>query len=457
MVDESGSVYFFGGRVKMSEIIEQPRNFCMLGAQHTVCAIERAIPIVHAGPGCSAKLFSGMSFCGGYQGSVYTSGNAIPCSNTGEREVVFGGEDKLRHLIDGALKVMDGDLYVVLTGCTSDIVGDDVRSVVSGFSSKNIPIVYAETGGFKGNSYKGHELVVSEIIKQFVHPTGKTEKGLVNVWSVVPNQDPYWEGNLKEIKYLLQGIGLKANILFGHGSGGVEAWSKIPSAQFNLVLSPWLGLSTAHLLEDKFGTPYIRYPVLPIGGDETSRFLRTIGEFAGIESYKINKFIDSQESNYYHYLERAADFLLEFRYDLPGRFFIASDSFYTLAISKFLVNDFGMLPGKQIITDGVPDNYKDEITDEFKHLAPGISSDVAFTTDGGAVERELLNFEHRYLPLIIGSSWDKDVADELNGYFLSISLPVIDRLILNRTYVGYNGGLRLIEDIYTAVLQKNQL
>jgi nitrogenase molybdenum-iron protein alpha/beta subunit len=40
--------------------------------------------------------------------------------------MVYGGEKRLRSVIDGAFEVIDADLYVVLTGCTSDIVGDDV-------------------------------------------------------------------------------------------------------------------------------------------------------------------------------------------------------------------------------------------------------------------------------------------------------------------------------------------
>jgi nitrogenase molybdenum-iron protein beta chain len=31
-------------------------------------------------------------------------------------------------------------------------------------------------------------------------------------------------------------------------------------------------------------------------------------------------------------------------------------------------------------------------------------------------------------------------------------MPVMDRLVLDRGYVGYEGGLRLIEDIYGSVL-----
>lgn len=436
-------------------VVEQPRHFCALGAQQTVLAIERAIPILHAGPGCSSKLFGGMSYGAGYQGSGYAGGSAVSCTNTGEKEVVFGGEERLRQVIEGALQVMDGDLYVVLTGCTAEIVGDDVAQVVGEFQSRGLPVIHAETGGFKGTSYQGHELVAKAIIDQLLEPAPIID-GLVNVWSVVPYQDPFWSGNLEAIRGLLAGIGLIPNMLFGFGSGGLDAWRKIPAAQFNLLISPWIGLDTVQQLQKQFGTPFLHYPVLPIGASETSRFLMTVGRFAGLEEVAVKAFTDVQEASFYHYLERAADFFLEFRFDLPGRFFNVGDSLYALGISRFLVNDLGLLPGKQIVTDDPPAEHRDRIASEFANLAPNVSAGIIFTPDGGAVMRELRAYHHLHQPLIIGSSWDKDIAAELGGYHLSIGLPVRDRLILDRSYAGYRGGLRLAEDIYTAILGSYQ-
>lgn len=75
----------------MTEIIQGPRHGCALGAQQTVVAIERAIPILHAGPGCGSKLHRGLSLAGGYQGAGYAGADAIPCTNMVEKDIVFGG------------------------------------------------------------------------------------------------------------------------------------------------------------------------------------------------------------------------------------------------------------------------------------------------------------------------------------------------------------------------------
>ncbi|MHB8064506.1 MAG: nitrogenase component 1 [Ruminiclostridium sp.] len=436
----------------MAEFVEQLRHVCSLGALQSVLAIDRAVPILHAGPGCGQKLWGAIGVDNGCQGSGYAGGHSVPCTNIGEKEVIFGGEDKLKEVVENTFKVIDADLFVVLTGCTSDIVGDDAGEVIRDFKNQGKPILYAETGGFKGSNFIGHELVITAIIDQYLEPSARIEKGLVNVWSTVPFQDPFWVGNYKEIEKLLAELGLKANIIFGPGpERGVKAVKKVPSAQFNLLISPWVGLRNVIQLEEKFGTPYLHYSVLPIGPTETSKFLRTVGEFAGIEKKRIDNVISKNEDDYYYYIERTADILLETRL-LPRRFVTVADSIYTLAVSKFLINDLGLLPETQFITDGVSEEYQNNIASEFENFVDNIKAEVVFDNDGGYVQELIKKIKFRGKPLILGSAWEKVLSEEINGYHLSISMPVSDRMILNRTYTGYEGALRLVEDIYSLIL-----
>ncbi len=438
----------------MAQSIEQLRHVCSLGALQSVLAIDRAVPILHAGPGCGQKLWGALGFQNGCQGSGYVGGHSVPCTNIGEKEVIFGGDERLRNIVENSLKVIDADLYVIVTGCTADIVGDDVGEVARRFQEQGKPVVYAETGGFKGTNFFGHELIIDAIIDQFLQPAPEAEPGLVNIWSVVPFHDAFWVGNLQEIGKLISELGLKPNIIFGPGNG-LQALTKVPQAQFNLLISPWVGLKNVRHLEERFGTPYLHYPVLPIGPTETARFLQTVGSYAGVEPKRIEKVIARQEAGYFYFIERAADVLLETRL-LPRRFITISDSFYALGIAKFLVNDMGLLPETQYITDGAAEEYQRIIAAEFENLHDGITAKVVFTNDGGAAHQDIRTIKFRGRPLILGSAWDKALAKELNGYQLSVSMPVSDRLALNRSYVGYEGGLRLVEDIYSLVLSDFQ-
>lgn len=435
----------------MSGVIEQIRSVCALGALQTVTAIERAVPIIHAGPGCGQKLWGALSNSNGFQGSGYSGGHSAICTNTTEQEVVFGGTDKLRETVENTLKVVDADLYVILTGCTADIVGDDVGDVARGFQDDGKPVIYVETGGFKGDNYLGHELLWDAIIDQYLGKRpGRVEQGLVNVWSVLPYQDPFWAGTLITLARLLKGIGLTPNVIYGTGDGGA-AINKIPDAQFNLLLSPWLGLRTVKRLEERYGTPFLHYPVLPFGATETGRFLRTVGAYAGLDSGRVEAYIGREERQYYYFVERAADLLFETRF-LPGHFVTIADSFYALGLTRFLVRDLGLIPEIQFVTDEVPDDQQERLLAEFNDLGEGIGTQVRFGADGATVRDELARVTFRERPLILGSTWDRVIARELKGYPLSVSMPVSDRLVLNRSYIGYDGALSLTEDIYSVIL-----
>ncbi|WP_010232883.1 nitrogenase component 1 [Clostridium arbusti] len=434
----------------MSRIIEQPRYSCALGVQQTIVAIKRAVPIVHAGPGCSTKISRLIG-----QGEGYAGGSTIPCTNSSESEIVFGGEKKLKTVIDGAFKVIDADLYVVLSGCTSDIVGDNIESVTSEYQKKDKPIVFAETGGFKSNNYVSHDIVVNAIIDQYVDKFAEdktVEKGLVNVFVTIPYQDPYWNGNLEEIKRVLQGIGLKVNILFGNESNGVEEWKTIPKAEFNIVVSSWVGLNIANHLKDKYNTPYFHFPYLPIGGGETTKFLRQVADYAKLDKTKVEAFITKEEEKFYSHIERTADFMLEFRYGIPRRFYTILDASYAVGFSKFLLNELGIIPAKQFIVDDTPEKYKQQIRDQFKTISPYRSAEVTFSIDGGEVQEEIRKEPQNNRALILGSGWERDLAKDIGADLLIVSAPVNYRLILNCGYAGYNGGLRVIEDIYDRVL-----
>lgn len=434
----------------MTKFINQPRYTCALGAQQTIVAIKRAVPIVHAGPGCSTKINGIIG-----QGEGYAGGNSIPCTNTSESEVVFGGEGKLKGVIDGAFQIIDADLYVVLTGCTSDIVGDDVGSVTAEYQDEGKAIVFAETGGFKSNNYVSHEIVVNAIIDQYVDKfnTNKTiTKGLVNVFASIPDQDPYWNGNLEEIKRILEGIGLKVNILFGLGSDGIEEWKTIPNAEFNIVASTWTGIGIAKHLKEKYGTSYIHFPYAPVGGLETTKFLRLVGRFGELNKDRVENFIKKEEDRFYTHIERMADFMLEFKYGIPRRFYTILDASFSIGFSKYLVNELGILPIKQFIIDDTPEEYREEIKEQFNKISDLRSTEVAFSVDGGTIHAEISEDDNKHRSLILGSAWERDIARKKGADLLILGVPVTYRLPLIKGYIGYNGGLSLVEDIYDKVL-----
>ncbi len=442
----------------MSKLIEQPRFSCALAAQTTVLAIPRALPIIHAGPGCASKTFRVLAEGCGNQGEGYGGGGQISSTNTGTKEVVFGGENKLRTLTENALKVLDGDLFVILSGCTSGIIGDDVVSVANEFRAEGKPVVGAETSGFNGNNYYGHEVVVNSIIEQYVGDVKpKVQKNLVNVFAVVPNQDPFWRGDLEEIKRILTAIGLNVNILFGAESLGVFEWQNIPNAEYNILLSPWCGLKVVELLKKKYGTPYFHFPYLPVGGKATSLFLKKFTAFAGMDFTKVAPVIKKEEERFYQYIVGLSDFMSDYRSNLPNDLYVVADSEYALGISGYLVNELGLQPKGIFIDDDPPtDAIKEQIVKYATNIAPEIGNVVHFEADGGKIQKQLFELiGDSKRAIIFGSSWEKIVAKKNDNLLIHASMPITNDVILNKSFAGYNGGLRITEELYAGVFHRN--
>jgi nitrogenase molybdenum-iron protein beta chain len=434
--------------------IEQPRFVCALGAQQTVLAIPGGVPVIHAGPGCSSKVAGALTDHSGYQGAGRFGGSNVVSTNFSESEVVFGGEDKLRGTIDGALKVMAGDFFIILTGCAPDIVGDDSASVAREFKRKGILVTSVETGGFKGNNFYGHELVNRAIIEDLLSDKREpTTKGLINIFCGIPFQDTFWRGDLSALAELLRALGLKPNLLYGYESEGLKAWQKIPKAELTLVVSPWLDVATAELIKNRYDIPFFHWPAPPIGAVETTRFLTALSQAASLPSRKLNKLVAEQESIFYSYLTAAAEYLTESRNGLPSRFSVISGSSLALALSRFLVNELGFTPGKVVATDEPPDRFKADIVQWFKQL-DGVQTEVVFESCGGKAVK-LIADELQKEPgqALFASSWEKDL--ESHSFLVEVSIPIWHRLITNRSYLGYHGGLRLLEDLHAQILGRS--
>jgi len=437
--------------------IEQVRYVCSLGALASVIAIPGAIPITHCGPGCASKQFQSLSGINGYQGGEFY----VPSTNATEQEVVFGGAGRLDELIEATLKIMEADLFVVLSGCISELVGDDVESVVRKYQKQGVPIVYAETSGFKGNNFSGHEIIIRAIIDQYVGDyDGPRENSTVNVWSLLPYQNTFWRGDLAEIKKLLEGIGLKVNILFGPESKGAAEWKSIPKAQFNLVLSPWLGLETARHLEKKYGQPFLHVPVLPIGAKQTGKFLREVASFAGLDAGRTEAFIAEEEKSYYSYLRDFSVFYAgrTSEYRLPSLSVVIGDSAYNLAVTKFLVSQMGIVPGRQVITENPPEEFRAAIREQFHHISETVSAEVDFEEDGYAIFNRVLEADFtNHIPIVFGSTWEGDLAKQLGAELVEISYPCTDEVVIARSYLGYHGALALLERTFTTVVRASTI
>ena len=427
----------------MSQILENPRGGCVLAGINSVLgAIGRTCPVYHAGPGCCMQTSAADQSQAGRRSAPFVSSVSIPSSNMLEKEVVFGGIDKLRTTVQGAIDIMDADAYFILTGCTAGIIGDDITSLAEEFQAQGHAVYPIETPGFAGDSTLGYEVLWNTFIDQVIEEDVPKDDKLVNLFGIIPYHDPFWSGTLEEIDRILSRLGLRVNTFFTKGQdiGDVR---KCSGAALNIIINPWLFKGPAEKFEEKFGVPWIRYPGLPVGATDTTRFVRQVAEALRLDTALVERVIASEEQYVYDYLAQAIG-VVSWK-----RFAVAADAATAVGITRYLANDYSFSPVLVIITEPIfrPED-KQRIIDEVTHLEYDIQPPrVIFTGDQYEINRAIEE-EEREITFLIGSTNDREIALKKGIQFLTAAFPMSERLIFNRTYAGYRGSLTFTEDIY---------
>lgn len=443
----------------MSAYIEKPRAVCALGgAIATVNALPRTVAILHSSQGCGGNLANAVNPGAGHMGTSYMGGVAIPCSGILENEIVFGGTERLDEQIAATVEVVDADLYLVLTGCQAEMIGDDFESIATRHRSEGKPVFAVSTAGFKGSSLLGYDLVLETLVQQYVVRGLPQKPGTVNLFGIPPAQDPFWAGNLLEIRRLLGRLGLRVNTFFT-AEDSLEGIRTSSEAVLNIVVSETYGSSAAEAYRIEHGIPYVKTQ-FPIGAMATHRFLEEITSVLGLTGALVDELFASEEKYYYGFLSRALDAYGDF--DLQRYAVVIGSANTAPALSEFAYRELGWLPELVVVTDILSEQEEQKITESFAARVPELAEKLEFENDPSRIKERFAehwepNRGQRYYrafnpSFVIGSVLDKDFADEFGAGHLAVTFPVSSRFIMDRSIAGYKGGLTLTEDIFSALV-----
>ena len=426
----------------MSQVTENPKGGCVLAGINSVLgAIDRVCPIYHSGPGCCMQTTAADQGQSGHKSSRFVSSVSLPSTNMLEKEVVFGGTEKLRTTVQGAIDIIDADAYFVLTGCTAGIIGDDIVSVTEEFQDKGYSVYPIETPGFVGDSNLGYETVWTTMINQVIEEDVPKDDKLVNIFGIIPYHDPFWSGALEEIDRILSALGLKVNTFFTKHQG-IETIRKCSGAALNIIINPWLFKGPAKKMEQKFGIPSIRVPGLFVGATDTTKFVRQVAEAMHLDQEIVDKVIAAEEEYVYDYLAQSVG-VVSWK-----RFAVVADANNAVGITRNLANDFSFTPVLVIVSEPLfRQEDKDRIVAQIEDLEYAKPPKVIFASDQYEINQALRE-EEEEITLLIGSGNEREVALEKDIQFILAAFPMNERLVFNRTYAGYRGSLTFTEDLY---------
>jgi nitrogenase molybdenum-iron protein beta chain len=404
------------------------------------------IPIIHTSLGCGGNLANSLAFGAGYLGGGYCNGGAAPSSGVTETEIVFGGADRLSEQIRNTLELIDGKLYIVATGCMTEMIGDDAAGIAGEFRDSGNPILAVSTPSFRGDSYHGYDIVLDGIFNRYLPKAEAKNPRLVNIFGLVPGYDPFFRGDLEEIERLLTALGLKVNTFFTPGQTFENITSAL-SAELNIVFSRVWGRELAEQFEERHGTPYITED-LPIGPEATDKFLTKIAEKFGLDASGL---IERENAMFYGYFERCADAFCDG--DLKFYAITAANSTYAIPLSRFVTRELGWVLADTFVTDNLTDAQKEALDCEFPLQFESGAREIARAINRNHPNGRGRRYFDDLTPLyIIGSTLEKRTAAARGAKHLSVSFPAYDRFITDRGYAGYRGGLHLFEDLIDRIM-----
>lgn len=409
--------------------MKTPFGCKLLGAQQALTGVKDGVVLFHSVVGCN---FGSMAF---HFAACDMSEVRQTCTVISDSEVVFGGEQALEKALASVEELYDPQVIFVVTGCVSDIIQDDVKRIASSFQrTHGRTVIAVEAAGYRGNFQVGYEAGMKalgmlmegpqagEEMSRMPEQGQEAEKKVpekesedaekckvpqVNILGIGAD-DPHHASDLEALEELFGG---KARICTAFSQTDLAGVRRAPQADLNLVFG--YGIELAREMEKRFGIPYacLDYPYGLTGARQLWRELETrFGLNFDAEEAAFRARTAEGAKGIYSYLQAL--------YGLPVA--VIGTGARADGLAGFLSGELGMeveVCAKRETLHDIEDVY-DEIR----------QSETAF---------------------LFGSSFEQELADELEIPLLRFDFPVFDRICLTkRPYIGAEGTLCLLEDLF---------
>lgn len=432
-----------------SALTINPAKTCQpIGAMYASLGIHGCLPHSHGSQGCYAYHRSTLTRH--YKEPVMAATSAFT-----EGASVFGGQANLVQAIDNIFSVYDPQVIAVHTTCLSETIGDDLVQIIKKAQSdgrvpENRYVIHADTPSYVGSHVTGYANMARAMVDYFAEPADRSE----NTVNLIPGfVEP---SDMGEIKRLAAALGVETTMfpdtdgvlntpltgkyrMYPDGGVRVKALQNAGIAMGSIALGEQAAGPAARALDAKckVGCTILD---LPIGLSGTDAFIDALRRMAGVNvpeaiNYERGQMVDIiSDMHPYFYGKRVA---------------MAGDPDQLLALARFLVS-IDMYP-VHIVT-GSPAGKKWE--QKMREITADLPCAVNIAMPGD------LFLLHQWVKndpvdLLVGNTYMKYIAKDEDIPLVRHGFPVLDRV--GHSYfptVGYKGGIRLLEMILNALLDR---
>ncbi len=274
---------------KSAILINPLKHSPSMGAAIALQGIDRALPIIHGGQGCT------------FLGKVLLTKHfrepiALASSKLFVEDVVMGSEEKLATTIEGFIEKNKPALIGVLTSGLSEVKGDDVKAVARSqeirarSKSLNSIIVHIPTPDYDGGLETGYAKAIEKIVSSFGSGVKASQTNRINIIA----GSHLTPADFIEVTDLAESFGLKVTILpnlsaldgsrevfspLASGGTTMEELASLADASctvaFGMSMEP-----AAKLLQQKFGIAYRMFDSIS-GLSDSDRLIQFLTEVSG--------------------------------------------------------------------------------------------------------------------------------------------------------------------------------
>ena len=425
-----------------------PAKTCQpIGAMYAALGIHRCLPHSHGSQGCCAYHRSTLT-------RHYKEPIMAATSSFTEGASVFGGQANLVQAIDNIFTIYEPDVIAVHTTCLSETIGDDIPQIVrkaeaDGKVPEGKRVIHVNTPSYVGTHVTGFAGMTKAMVTYFAESNGKR----IDQINIIPG---YVEpSDMEEIKRMADVMGIRTVLfpdtsrvlnrpqtgkyeMFPKGGVTVDALTTIGDSLATIALGRLASGPAARALDTKCQVP-CEILDLPIGFKATDRFVDTLRKTAGINVPDI--------------LNEERGQLLDIVTDMHQYFYgkkvaLAGDPDQLIALTEFLVS-IDMWP-IHIVTGTAGKKFETRIK-ELTREAP-YPVNVRAPGDMFLLHQWIKN---EPVDLLMGNTYMKYIARDEDIPLVRFGFPILDRI--GHSYfptVGYRGGMRLLEKILDALLER---